>query len=483
MVTKMKGYVPKEERKKILLMCDDIRTHSGVATVAREIVLHTAHKYNFVNLGAAINHPEAGKKLDLSPDTNVNAGIEDSEVIIIPSNGYGDPQTLRRLLETEKPDALFIITDPRYWSWLFQIENEVRQNIPIIYLNIWDDYPAPMYNKEYYESCDLLMGISKQTVNINKLVLGEKAKDKIISYVPHGINDKMFFPIDKSYHKFEEFKAFKKDLLGEDCEFVTFFNSRNIRRKQIPDTIFAYKQFIDKLSEEEAKKCAMLLHTQKIDPNGTDLPKVIEALCGNDPKYKFVFTEQRYSPEQMNWLYNCSDVQIQLTSNEGWGLSLTEAMLVGNPIIANVTGGMQDQMRFVDKDTNEWFTPNKQVPSNHRGTHKEHGKWAFPVYPSNISIQGSPPTPYIFDDRCNPEDAADRLHEVWEIGPEERKFRGNLGRDWALGDEAGFTSQKQGYRVIENIDKLFETWVPRKRYHVIKVVDSPSKVVSHNLTY
>ena len=70
-------------------------------------------------------------------------------------------------------------------------KTKVRKcKFPIIYLNIWDDYPAPMYNEAYYESCDLLMGISKQTVNINKLVLGDKAKDKIISYVPHGLNHK-----------------------------------------------------------------------------------------------------------------------------------------------------------------------------------------------------------------------------------------------------------------------------------------------------
>ena len=37
----------------------------------------------------------------------------------------------------------------------------------------------------------------------------------------------------------------------------------------------------------------------------------------------------------MNLLYNSTDCQILLTSNEGWGLSLTEAILVGNPIIAN----------------------------------------------------------------------------------------------------------------------------------------------------
>ena len=77
------------------------------------------------------------------------------------------------------------------------MEHEIRRKIPIAYLNIWDNYPAPMYNKEYYESCDALFGISKQTVNINKLVLGNKSKGKIIKYIPHGLNDKIFSPLEK----------------------------------------------------------------------------------------------------------------------------------------------------------------------------------------------------------------------------------------------------------------------------------------------
>jgi hypothetical protein len=63
-----------------------------------------------------------------------------------------------------------------------------------------------MYNLPYYEACDLLMGISKQTVNINKLVLGNKAKNKIIRYVPHGLNHDIFKPIDKNDSKLKEFK-------------------------------------------------------------------------------------------------------------------------------------------------------------------------------------------------------------------------------------------------------------------------------------
>ncbi len=127
--------------------------------MTKKIGVHTAYKYNWVQVGAAINHPEVGKRFDLSPSTNELTGIDDSSVVIYPSNGYGDPDLLRRLLNIEKPDAIFLFTDPRYWVWLFQMENEVRKQCPIIYLNIWDDYPAPMYNKAYNESCDLLMGI------------------------------------------------------------------------------------------------------------------------------------------------------------------------------------------------------------------------------------------------------------------------------------------------------------------------------------
>ena len=130
------GYIPQKDRKKILFLCDDIRMHSGVATMAREIIVGTAHRYNWVNIGAAINHPEVGKRMDLSGDTNKHAGLEDSSIILYPQNGYGTPELIRYMMQVEKPDAILFFTDPRYYEWLFQIEHELRQQIPLIYLNI-----------------------------------------------------------------------------------------------------------------------------------------------------------------------------------------------------------------------------------------------------------------------------------------------------------------------------------------------------------
>jgi len=473
-------YLPKNERKKILLISDDLRVHSGVATVARELVLNTAQHFNWVNIAGAINHPEKGKRFDLSQDTNSNTGLTDSSVTLYPVDGYGDPDLIRHLIHNEQPDAIMLITDPRYFEWLFMIENEIRQQIPIIYLNIWDDYPAPLYNKAFYESCDALLAISKQTKLINELVLDEKAKNKVIHYVPHGLNHETYYPIEKE-DELKELEVLKKQIFGDkEKDFVVFFNSRNIRRKQIPDTMLAFKLFLDTLPKEKAEKCALLMHTELISEHGTDLEAVRKVLFPNYPNAIY-FSLNKLDSRQLNMMYNIADAQILLTSNEGWGLSLTEAILAGTVIIANVTGGMQDQMRFEDEYGN-WYTPTPKIPSNHTGRYKNHGSWAFPVYPTNRSIQGSPKTPYIWDDRCNAEDAAVRIAEVYALGREMRKDLGKVGRHWAV-NEAGFTAEHMGVRAIHAIDKLFDTWTPREKYELINVNEIKEDTINHEFIY
>jgi len=308
------SYIKKEDRKKILLLCDDIRAHSGVAHMGREIVTETCHRYNWVNVGGSVKHPEAGQRFDVSGDTNTRAGIDDSSVFIYPITGYGSPEFLRALLVNEKPDAIFIITDPRYWMWLFDMEAEIRKHVPIIYLNIWDNYPAPLYNKTFYESCDALLGISKQTVNINKLVLADKGDNKVIEYIPHGVSEQTFYPLTVSEKQQEDYTSFVTKLKqGKDIDFVVLFNSRNIRRKQIPDTILAFKHFVDRLPEPAKKKAMLLLHTQEVDANGTDLPVVIDLLTPQSQGYNVHFTPGPLEVKEMNYLYNLADTTILLS--------------------------------------------------------------------------------------------------------------------------------------------------------------------------
>jgi glycosyltransferase involved in cell wall biosynthesis len=470
------GYIKKEDRKKILLITDDIRVHSGVAQIGRETVIHTCHRYNWVQIAGAVDHPEEGKQVIMDNDIAKESEVLDASCSLYPAKAYGNMDMLRVIMKREKPDAIMLITDPRYFTWLFNSEDEIRNSIPIIYLNIWDNYPAPMYNKEFYESCDALLGISKQTVNINKLVLGDKGKDKIFKYVPHGLNNNMFGILEDNDHELLEFK--KALQLPTDLNFHLLFNSRNIRRKCIPDTIMAWKLFMDRLPKEEADKCILTLKTEAVFEPGTDLPAVIEYFGVNNVR----ILDHKLSTKEMNMLYNSADGVVLLSNAEGWGLALTEAMLTGTPFIASVTGGMQDQMRFEDED-GKWIEFNSEIPSNHHGRYKKHGEWALPVYIKSSSIVGSPSTPYIYDDHIDPKEASERMMELYKMGKEERSRIGKLGMEWALGDEAGFTSEKMSNKIIESTDLLFKTWKPRNKYVFLKDTEYVKRVLPHKLIY
>jgi len=474
-------HVPVSERKKILLLCDDIRMPSGIGNMGKEFVLNSVQHFNWINIGAGIQHPENGKFLDISGDTRKITGVDDAVLKVIPFNGYGNTHIVRELLRGEKPDAIMIFTDPRYWTWLFEIEREIRSKVPIIYLNIWDDFPAPLYNREYYDSVDTLLAISKQTKLINELVLGEKADSKLIKYVPHGVNEDAFKPINEDAEDYEAFLEVKNSIFPDhDIEFTVLYNSRNVRRKSTSDLILAYKIFCDRIGKEAAKKCGLVLHTEASFDAGTDLVAVRDAIC--DPEYVNVFfSTKKLDTVQMNYLYNLADVTVLPSSNEGWGLSLTESIMAGTMIIGNMTGGMQDQMR-VEDDEGNWYTPSADIPSNHRGTFKKHGEWAVPVYPTTRHLVGSPPTPYIFDDTCSAEDIAEAIQTVYNLSPAERSKRARKGRAWMMSEEARMTAKQMTNSIIEAIDETLETFEPREEFELIKIEELKPDLIPHKLT-
>ena len=160
------------DKKKILLLSDDLRMNSGVATMSKELVRGTIHHYDWVQIAGARDHPEAGKVIDVRDLMKKETNVSDPYLMIYPVNGYGNEDILYSVMAKENPDAIIHFTDPRYWDWLYALEREIRKKIPITYLNIWDDLPYPMWNKPFYQSCDALFSISKQTYNINKWVLG-----------------------------------------------------------------------------------------------------------------------------------------------------------------------------------------------------------------------------------------------------------------------------------------------------------------------
>lgn len=474
----------KPKKKKILLLGDDFRLPSGIGTICREIIMNTVHHYDWIQLGAALQHPEAGKGFDLSQQVAKETGVDDASVKLIPWSGYGDRNILFSIINQEQPDAIFHFTDPRYWTWLYAIEHELKTtyNIPLIYYSIWDDLPYPMWNAPFYGSCDLIMGISKQSDNIHREVLKQngfgivdydvwppesdiKWNDVITGFVPHGLNHNVFKPLSDTDTVYK--KLLDQIKIKNNVDFVVFWNNRNIRRKQPGDLILAFKTFVDTLPQENRQRVALLMHTQAVDENGTDLRAIWKTLC---PEYKILFSEQKLDAHDLNAMYNIVDVVVNIGSNEGWGLSSTESMLAGTPIINNVTGGLQDQCGFVDENEN-WIRFDGDFATNHAGKYKLHGVWAKPVFPSNRSLQGSPQTPYIFDDRAKYEDIAAAI-AYWYNTPETlRNEMGVAGREWCL--KNGLTAQQMGNKMIDMIDYLFRSnKQARPRYTFNKVTET-----------
>jgi len=459
------------KKKKILLLSDDLRMTSGIATVSKEFVMGSMDRFHWVQLGAAVKHPDQGREIDLGEDARKESGVKDASLKIVPWTGYGDANILRQLIMRHQPDAILHFTDPRYWRWLYEIEAEIRENIPILFYHIWDDLPDPKYNRDYYESCDWLGCISKQTYGIVSRVGNidsetiKPLEDWQVDYVPHGINPKKVF-------KTEVPADFKKAALGgKDYKFVLFWMNRNIRRKQPSDVIWAYKKFVDGLPEKDRKDCCLVMHTAPVDQNGTNLYKVKEAIC---PDYEVRFSTSRIGDKELNYLYNLADCTINIAGNEGFGLTTAESVMAETPIIVNVTGGMQDQCGFRKKSDGKLFTADdyKKIGSLHNWREWEdkvtHGEWVKPVWSRVQTMTGSVPTPYIIDDKVDVTEVSEAIRYWYDKGVKGRAKAGKAGKKAFLG-EIGLGVDNQNKCMADGIEKAIKNFKPKKRYNLYKL--------------
>ena len=448
-------------KKKILLLSDDLRVPTGIGTMSKEMVLGTIDKYDWLQLGAGINHVEHGKYVDCSLDAQQRTGVKDADLKIIPYNSYGDIGIIRKILKEMKPDAILHFTDPHYWQWLYDAEHEIRQQVPILYYHIWDNTPDPLFNRNFYESCDWIGCISKLTYGVVKRVsklennkTWKPLEDWQISYVPHGINPDIFKPEDVTSPEIKN--------LVDGYDFVLFFNSRNIRRKQPADVIYSFKLFCDMLPKEKSDKCILIMHTTPIDNNGTDLYAVVDKIC---PDYRVELHGTKIEATLLNQLYNVADCTINIANNEGFGLSTTESLMAGTPIIVSVTGGLQDQCGF--EYTADDYVKIETLSQTKFIDNLNHGDWVKPVWPAAININGSPLTPYIYDDRVNDYDVANAILEFYNLGRDIRKERGLKGREWALNN---LSSKIMCDALINGVETTLENFQPRKKYDLYKIV-------------
>jgi glycosyltransferase involved in cell wall biosynthesis len=405
---------------KILTLSDHPLSPSGVGTQTKyfcESLLKTG-RYSIVSLGGAIKHNNY-------QHINVEPYGEDWK--IIPVDGYGNQEMIRSIIRVEGIDLMWFMTDPRFWGWLWEIENEIRPLCPMVYHHVWDNYPYPYFNRDYYLSNDHVVTISKVTDDIVKTVAPEVES----TYLPHSVNPETFKPLNDT--QIDEIR--KNSLHEKDHSKVIFFwNNRNARRKQSGTLIWWFKEWLDK--ENLHDKASLIMHTEPKDPHGQDLEHIIDHLGLKDRQV--MLSTQKVPPEDLAAMYNMVDCTINISDAEGFGLATLESLSCGTPIIATMTGGLQEQVT----DGNEDF--------------------GIGLIPRSKAVIGSQQVPYIYEDRLDKAQFHSALSKIYKMGKKERTKLGAAGREHVL---KNYNFVELQSKWVEIIDKIIEE---RNQYNGIR---------------
>jgi len=410
------------KKTKVFVIADNPLAPSGVAGQTRYMIegLLKTGKYQFVCFGGAIKHA------DYKPIRTEEHG---DDLIIFPVNGYGTQDSVRSLIQMHKPDIMWIMTDPRFWPWLWEIENEVRSVIPLVYYHVWDNHPPPKFNKSYYMSNDMVCTISKLTDDIVRLVAPEVPRVRI----PHTANTDIFKKMPD--HVIDDFRkknnlAFTKD--GKK-KFLCFWNNRNARRKQSGSVLWWFSEFLDVVGRDNA---CFIMHTEPKDPNGQDLQVIMNETDMNNGEA--LLSIQKVPMEELAMLYNVADCTINIADAEGFGLATLESLSCETPIVVTMTGGLQEQVT----DGEEYF--------------------GIGIEPASKAIIGSQDVPYIYEDRISKEDFIAALVKMYNMPPEERAELGRKGREHVL-KNYGFQDYIETWdKTLTKIHEEQGSWSTRK---------------------
>ena len=413
------------DKKTILVLSDHPMSPSGVGNQTRYMIdaMLKTGKYRFFCLGGAIKHQ------DYRPVTTEEWG---NDYIIQPVDGYGNPDMIRSIIRNEKPDMLWFMTDPRFWGWLWAMEDEIRPLIPMIYYHVWDNFPAPVFNKSSYESTDIIACISKVTEQIVSEVIPEH---KDICYLPHTVDTDIFRKIDDEEGLKKRRNEGFKDIENIENRTIFFWNNRNARRKQSGSLLYWFKSFLDEVGHDKA---TLLMHTDPKDVHGQDLEYIIHHLgLSNGQVY---LSREKLPPEALSVMYNIADCTISVSDAEGFGLATLESLACETPIIATMTGGLQEQVT----DGENWF--------------------GIGLEPTSKAIIGSQEIPFIYEDRLSEEVVVDALKKIHNMSKEERHALGKAGREHVLNN---YSPEKYAKSWEELFDRVIEengSWDTRKGY-------------------
>jgi glycosyltransferase involved in cell wall biosynthesis len=441
--------------KKVLIISNSPLHNSGVANQCRHICKKLCeNKFEVIVLAYSKQNPSPPPTLFEFDGIKIKIASTQLD-----ANGlFSDIPMLFKLLNQEQPDILILFDDPHRFLGLLDSAAFIKSKIPLLFIHVWDTYlnsrnkSVPHFNAPIYENFDHISCISHQTKwfvdNVFKTV--KHTPQPPTTYVGHGQDPNVF----KRIEDMEELDKYRADIFGSrKYDFVCLNVNRNQARKKLPDLIEGWRLFIESLPKAEAIKCALILKTEVISMEGTNLDAVITALA---PEHNVLIVPQNCPDAELNKLYNISDVIINNANAGGFELNINQGMLCEKPIIATVCGGMVDQMGF-----NRAGAPFVWTEDNFRelNTKREYtpGNWVYPLY-GQRTIIGSPNTPYLYDYNASIDDIAAGLHYWHSTTPERRAIDGKAGREYCL--KMGITSEDFADAVVQDIGYCLDNFKP-----------------------
>ena len=408
------------EKKKIFVISDHPLAPSGVGTQTKYFIeaLLSTGRYKFVCLGGAVRHHSyEPQKIEPWGD----------DFIVYPVKGYGTQEMVRSALFNENPDMVWFMTDPRFYEWLWSMDNEIRVHCPMVYYHVWDNYPLPKYNKPSYDSTDVVVSISKVTHDIVSNVSPSVENH----YLPHAVDSDVYRPLGDD--QIEELKA---QQYGEGDSKITFFwNNRNARRKMSGSLIYWFNEFAEEVGPDNVR---LIMHTDPKGPNGQDLTEIISNLSIDDGR--ILLSTKKVEPSVLAAMYNMADCTINISDAEGFGLATLESLSCGTPIIVNMTGGLKEQVT----DGKEWY--------------------GIGIEPASKAIIGSQQVPYIYEDRIDKESFISALNRIYNMTSQERKLLGMKGRNHVLRNYNFDSYRRKWIKLVDNIIDNHGSWENRNNY-------------------
>ncbi len=461
------GYpvLPKQTRKTVLFIGDLLIRPSGVGMQTKQIIQGTCHYYNYINLGytEGIDVNKISGLIDQSEHLQKITGVPQATLNIIQYSFYHKPNLnlLLQVIDQVNPKLIIHFTDPRSWYWMYQGQRIIRnRGIPLVYYHVWDNIPYPRYNEKYYACSDNIMCISKLSYNIVKSVSEYfERQDWQTSYVPHGINEQLFFPLGK---KNKEFNLFKQNIKASQFKFSILHNNKNMDRKNQATLMQAWRDFLYLLPIQQRKECRLLIKSDPYFASGVPLTEVYQNLI-KDYSINISIINKQMNQRELNMLYNSVDLVISNSDAQGYGLATAEGLMAGVPMMATVIGGLQDQMRFEDEQ-GRWIDFTGDFPTNSYGRYVKHGNWAYPLWIKSTKISGSRPTPYIYYMYTTKLQIIESLLKVYNTSKEQLKKFGLQGRQWMCGDQSNMSSKKLCQSFIKNLKSTLKHFKPRLKY-------------------